>query len=235
MPIPHYRMAALLALVRHAANTDFLARLHFAIEHEIAAALERITNAERGRDQNYLDAMTDDECEHVEELMGLAFVAAQSFITSFRTRLAMVATICKSELGILLTGVTDAKGYEALKLGKSIGTAASYTAVEAINAVANYWKHQDDWPTREERKDRHLVTIWDSASMRPNEKRTVEIVTDLGMLHFSTGNLRVSAKALGVTRYEDFSPIRRTLRCWADELHEKVRQEASAVSPNKEA
>ena len=104
-----------------------------------------------------------------------------------------------------------------------IQTGSSYTDVQAINAIANYWKHQDEWPTREEKKAGRIATVWDAALMRPHERRNVEIVTDLGMSFGSTGNLRDAAKALGVTEYEDLSPIRKRLRGWADRVSERTR------------
>ena len=54
---------------------------HAVIEQEIAASATRIEDASSRVDTRFLEAEIDDECDPVEELLGLAFVAAQSFVT----------------------------------------------------------------------------------------------------------------------------------------------------------
>jgi hypothetical protein len=57
-----------------------------------------------------------------------------------------------------------------------------------------------------------------------------EIVTDLGMAPFRTGNLRTAAEALGVKQgYENLSPIRAALKSWAEKLYQNVREELSPI------
>src|SRR5216684_7837650 len=68
-----------LSLLRINAQSDALERLHRAIEREIKAAARAIQRATR--DGDYVEAIVGEEALAVEELLGLAFVAAQSFIT----------------------------------------------------------------------------------------------------------------------------------------------------------
>ena len=83
-----YRMDAWLTLLRMVARSETLDRLHAAVEQEITAASRHIHEAEHDGGEDYLDAVTDEECERIEELLALAFVTGQSFITSVRTRIA---------------------------------------------------------------------------------------------------------------------------------------------------
>jgi hypothetical protein len=214
-----------LKLVRIAASSATLVHLHRPIEQEIAAASQRIEEAARNVEDEYRDAVTDDECALVEELLGLAFVAAQTFITSVRTSIATLSKGCENDFGHPLTFVSDPKASCVFDTGDPLQAGSTHTAIRAINEIANYWKHQDDWPTREEIRNHRCVTVWGSADARSgSNKRTVEIVSSIGMAPLSSGNLRVAAKMLGVTDYEDLSPIRQKLRHWANALYEAARQ-----------
>lgn len=224
-----YRINVLFELVRLGLEGDTLERLHAAVEREIVLASPRIKQAARSGDQWYLDAVTDDECDRIEELLGLAFVAAQTFITRVRCRIASLSDGCKHELGRPLSFVGDSKAYGVLKIGDAMPGKSAYTEIETINAVANYWKHQEDWPTRLEERDDYLASVWDTAQMRSNEKRTVEIVASIGMSPSSTGNLRMAAQTLDITSYENLSPVREKLRRWADAICEKARFEISQL------
>jgi len=226
---PSYRFDALLRLVHLTVETDAIERLHAAIERQIGASSRRIDRAKASGNHEYLDAIVDDECDHIEELLGLAFVAAQTFITRFRGRLAWASAIVKDEFGAGLSFATLPKAYEVLARGRALPAGSAQSVVEVINAVANYWKHQEDWPTTEEPKSGRLITIWNVQShlLRKNERRTIEVVTSIGMKPGSTGNLRTAAEALGVTDYADLSPIRQELKVWADSLFEATRAELS--------
>jgi len=217
MPDPPYAIHARLSLTRRAAGTWTLARLHAPIEREIRAAGGRAVQAERSGDREREEGALDDEWERVEELLGLAFIAAQSFITGVRNR---VVTVYESGTSPRPSFCSDAKGYTLLTMGSPLRRGASYTAVEAINAVANYSKHQDDWRTREEKKGRQLVTVWEP---RANERRTSEIATDLGMAPYATGNIRTAAKKLGIKEFRNLAPVREELRFWAERVYEAVR------------
>jgi hypothetical protein len=154
------------------------------------------------------------------ELLGLAFVAAQSFITLIRTELIAVNNVHLRYLKSPLS-FAGSNGYDALKLAPTL-SAANCSEVEAINAVANYWKHSEEWPVSEAKSGTQVREVWVSGK---NNKRTVEIITALRLVPNSDGNLRKAAKALGVKDFEDLSPIRKILKSWATELLKKARIE----------
>lgn len=202
-------------------QSDTLERLHRAIEYEIAASSKRIRRAVSSGNEDFIDAITDEECLAVEELLGLAFVAAQSFINSMRSELITVGKVYSHEFGSKPSFPTQPN--DVLKVGMML-PAAKCSAVEAMNAVANYWKHSEEWPTVVRKSGGRLLTVWDLNALKGNEKRTAEIVIALGLTYGSSGNLRQAAKALGVKSYEDLlSQIRQTLSDWAAELLRKAR------------
>lgn len=214
-----YRSDAVLRVIRHAADMDAIERLHAAIERDIAASRRRINRA-RANEEEYLDAVIDDECDHVEEMVGIAFVAAQAFIGRFRTRIAWASNMMLSELGVRLNFVTSPKAYEVLKMARILSASSGESVIEVIHEVANYWKHQEGWPTRDEVRDGRIRVVWNAVG---NSKRTIEIVENIGMRYGNSGNIRTAADVLGVTNYADLSPLRKDLQAWAEGLFEKAR------------
>ncbi len=74
--------------------------------------------------KNGLDVDSSGLCDKGEFIAGLAFVACQKYITS--------------TLGWFKTSKKDAFNIGRVYTGNT-------TYVEIINAVANYWKHSDEW------------------------------------------------------------------------------------------
>ena len=225
------RITACLQLVKMAVNDQTLDHLLSTVEQEITLSSRRIENASRNGDEWFLEAVTDDECDRIEQLLGWAFVAAQTFITIVRSRLSRLSDMCSKNVGKHLSFISTPKAHEVLKLADSMRNEPRYTEIEVINAVANYWKHQEEWPTRIEPKDEYAELVWNQDQMHNNEKLTVEIVLSIGMSPSSTGNLRTAFEAFGMTSsYEDLSPIRKKLRNWAYSLHEKAQTEVTALT-----
>jgi hypothetical protein len=227
---PTHRITACLELVKMAADEQTLDNLLSAVEQEIASSSRRIDDASRSGDEWFHEAVTDTECDRIEQLLGWAFVAAQTFITTVRSRLCRLSQVCEEDIGKPLSFVTSVKAYEVLKMADKTLKVPLYTELEVINAVANYWKHQEEWPTRMEPKGENLDRVWDQEQMvHNNEKRTAEIITSIGMSPSSTGNLRTAVEAFGIdSSYEDLSPIRDRLRTWAESLKEKSQSEVES-------
>lgn len=220
---PSHCITACLQLVKIAVNDQTLDNLLSAVEREIVSSSRRIENVSHIVDKCFLEAMTDDECNSTEQLLGLVSVAAQTFITTVRSRLAMLSDRCKKDVGRHLSFITSQKAYEILKSANLMQNGSKYTEIEVINAIANYWKHQEEWSTRIEKKDEDAERVWNQ------EKLTVEIVMSIGMSPSSTGNLRTAFETLGVTSpYEDLSPIRKKLHNWAHSLYKKAQSEVDA-------
>ncbi len=219
-----HRVSVLLHLSKSRVEFDMLERLHAHIEAEIRRSSERIETARSSGDEGYLNAVIDAECEHAEELLGLAFIVAQNFIMSVRARFAALAKACRRDLSQPLTFLRDPNACGILDMADAMPNGSKYTEVEAINAVANYWKHQMEWTTHLEERGEYRVLEWGNAG-KAGVMRTIEIAKSLGMSAASTGNLRTAAAALGVDTFHDLSPIRMKLSRWVALLHERARGE----------
>ena len=211
-----------LSLLAIHARSDTLERLHRAIEREITASSKTISRVAKSGKEDYIDAITEEECLAVEELLGLAFVAAQSFITLIRTELIVVSKVHLRYLKSPLSFAGN-NGYDAFKLAPAM-VGRKCSVVETINAIANYWKHSEEWPVIVNKLGGRLREAWDLPTLK-NKGRSAEIVSDLGLAPNSAGNLRKAARAVGVKELDDLSPIRQTLSKWAEDVLKKARTE----------
>jgi hypothetical protein len=235
--IMNWRINALLRMVQLGVEDPSLDRMHHAIERELRTVSKQFRKAAAIANLEYHDAVIDEGCERIEELLGMAFVVAQSFITIVRTGISKASEICASNFGQVLSVASGAKAYGTLQLGPKFGS-GPHTAAEVINAVGNYWKHHEDWPTAEQPRAGRFATLWETNGMRGNEQKTVAIVTSIGLAYGSSGNLRTAANALGVYEpYENLSPVRDVLRTWAQDVYDKTRLELTlrSASPGKGA
>lgn len=228
-PITQYRTRIALRLMAIKGRGETMERLHRAIESEITVSLRTIQSVAASENEDFIESVNEEESLAIEELLGLGFMAAQSFITSIRTEVVIVGKVYEHEFGSKFSIIADAKAYDALKLAPTLNAAPQFSVVQAINAVANYWKHSEEWPTREEKLNKRFHEVWDQSALRGNEKTTVDIVTALKFKPNSSGNMRTAAKALGITKYDDLSPIRQILIQWAAELLGKARVEFGAA------
>jgi hypothetical protein len=72
-------------------TTDLaLERIHHALEAKIARGERRLEGVKRERNEESYYWLVDDECDQLEELLGIAFVAAQPFISRIRTHLSSI-------------------------------------------------------------------------------------------------------------------------------------------------
>lgn len=234
------RVQVLFTLARLVANTDRLEDLHHPIEGEIKRALDKISRAERRGPEEYVDHVNETNRLLIEELLGVAMAAAQVFITAVRTRFVALARAYHQEFGTELTlggmavlnDPSDMNGYRLFKYTGEPPSQTPFTPIEAINAVANYWKHHDEWARTSKPDGEWLTTVWKDKTARRNEKRTIQIVKELGMSPSGVWNLQKAVKALGVRRYHDLTPVRRRLQAWAASL---LKETEAQISMAKES
>ncbi len=220
----NHRLHAHLELLRLAANTDGLAMLHRPIEAEIESLWDDIKRAEQKGPEEYAELVNESNRSLIEELLGVAVAAAQVFLTAVRSRCVAIARAYRSELGkdMTLAGVpilespSDMNGYRVLRYTDKRSARALIPPIEAINAVANFWKHQAEWPSTwiADGDGQWKTLVWNQDESRGVQRRTMEIVIKLGMARSGVWNLHVALKALGARRDYDLGPIRRRLQTW---------------------
>ena len=210
-------------------TNDSLQRIHKALEAEIGRGARMLEKMRAGNLEAY-ELLLDDECDQREDMLGVAFVACQSFINRIRTHFVWVNRACEEDFGKQLKFFVSGRALgKVLKCGGKIPGNTTLSLVEAIYAVGNFWKHSDEWPTCEKKSGKRLIQIWDLSRMSGQQKATAEVVMILGLQPGSTGNLRRASKAVGVSEYEDLSPMRQALSQWAQDVYALASAQMEAV------
>jgi hypothetical protein len=156
------------------------------------------SNAEWASDEAYA------ESETVEGLIGTAFVLYQTYLTS----------VVSSVKGLATDGYAGApsKKVDVLRLESAPITAAvSYSRMEVVNAVANYFKHRDEWPAD-----------WSAATGQT--KDTVDVISAIGLSSNEHFNLMKAAKALGDDAFDGTCPLVREMQSWREAVLKKIEE-----------
>ena len=179
------------------------------LDNAVDAAGKRIAQVPADS-PDYADAVTDEECDRIEEFLGVAFIACQVHLKSILSAARALNRYYESRSGSKLTSVAPLRmmkhGLEPLVGG--------YTSVEVINAAANYYKHRDEWRLP-----------WKKLGKRQRE--TVAIIEACGAQSGSTGNMRALARVLGNKGFNRSAKYGDLLEVWAEALVTSYREELS--------
>lgn len=142
------------------------------------------------------DAVIDYETQIIENMLGTAFVVCQ----------AQANAVLQAALNIPEQTIKDS---EIRKLGPRFDK--DYSKVEVLWALANYFKHRDEWGR----------SMWSNPGNR--EKLTVDAIKAAGLSVGSSGNLRTGAEALGNVSYTDVGVFYGVVRDWSENVGEHIR------------
>ena len=150
----------------------------------IAEAENAISKASEYDVPEHTDSVVDSECDLVENLLGAAFVVCQTQINTVANR------------ALPFLGETkDSKPYEIYN---------SHT--NSICALANYFKHRDEWS----------IEDWNAPSGR--NIHTIKAIVNIGLRYGSTGNLRTGSEWLGNSDYTQTNIFSHLIDRWSDEV-----------------
>jgi hypothetical protein len=197
----------LLQLLDHAVEDDIYASVLSTLAAGINAAANRIDDAEQNASPEMAQFVAEDEVEVIESLLGTAYVLCQTPITAV-TQAALRAR--KQALDDGLTFPAFAHCHEVRALGGQFD--AQYSKIEVLWALANYFKHRDEWRR----------STWTKPT--GPAKRTVPVLSAAGLQPFSTGNLRTGAEVLGNTDYSRLTVFEDIITCWANEVRSVTRK-----------
>jgi len=189
-------------LFRVEIEADSLPRILDALSEGIRGCEDAIRHAGDLGKTKYVDNVVDSECDMLEELLGMAFVACQVSITRVVSRVHEFRQLAADGKGPLKG--TGGKKEEIMYFGSGRVKETGYTQVQIIDAFANYYKHRDGWRGS-----------WDKLK-DPRQKKAADIIRSVGATEGSTGNLRTGAKALGNLELTDLNVFLQAIRSWQD-------------------
>jgi hypothetical protein len=219
-------LQAAVELLRFSAQHPTLRDLHASLGGEIARSDARVARAAQIGPEEFLDAIADDEAAMTEDLLGVAFVACQTFATRLRTRVARVSYLAERVVGRCLSFVRESGARDVLKLD-SAPAVHGYTEVELLNGLANVWKHSSEWPELLWEDNVRFHPVWDVTQVSTKgEKDTIAVAAAVGMEPHNPENFRKAAIVLGVPRpFANLDRISRIMYDWATAVLARVKCE----------
>lgn len=200
-----------LSLIRGVFEYGYLERILFPIGKAIKNCEDIIDGTLSSNNEDYIDSVTDYEVEIIENLLGTAFVACQTYITGMVSRIIALHKyhhILKGQNKLMTTGNTKS---DILSFGDNLDN-KKCTKVQLIDSLANYFKHRDEWSFN-----------WDTTNEK--SKQTIKIIKLAGAESANTGNLRKAAEFLGNKDYVNTEVFNIIMNDWCKNLYKAYHSE----------
>jgi hypothetical protein len=184
---------------------DVLDALGAAVER----AKEQLAVIEKAADSEYIEAVNDEVNSFIEQILGAAFVVCQTSITQVVSTVMTIRKHVRRKSHDRNEALKDKAAL--MKLGPEVKD-KGVSKVAAIDAFANYFKHESEWSKP-----------W--ANLKGQQARTADVVGNLGARQGSTGNLRAGAEALGNGNYSDMRVFASIVEEWRAAVQRACRDE----------
>lgn len=160
----------------------------------------------------YLTTVTDDEVNVIEDLLGIAYVACQTYITKVVSDIKWLhKSSDKSNPACMFKTTSDSKD-SILSFGSQVIPSVGYTKVQIIDAFANYFKHRDEWSV-------------DWHELDPKSEKTAKIIMAAGASSGCTVNLRRASEVLGNEIFKNTMIFFDIVDKWYKKLYECYKAE----------
>lgn len=178
-------------------------------------AEQRISDlSQSNNDAEYLAELVAEETILIEDLLGCAFVAAQSYVTRITARIKRLHERLERD-GHCLTTTNGGKPALIDAFSDTVPS-TTHTQIRVIWELANYFKHHADWPPN-----------WDN--VRKDHKRTVATVRSIGAAPTSSDNCRKGLAALGIHCLSDVYTIATIVSDWHAKLADAYKNELTPL------
>ena len=209
-PTPKPSQIALAFHLLELRDDESLHRVLCELSGSIRSLVERLEDARNSWHDESYEMFVDDECDFVEALIGAGLVVAQAYINGIWSAWRSFVT-CLG--GVVPAGLPrENEKTKFLCFENPVLHQTAIHRVQAVDAVANMFKHHSDWPVD-----------WKSPTPEASVK-TRAICVALGIASNSTGRVRAGITTLG---YSDFSLSK--LSNDLEEWHKRVVSRARKV------
>ena len=177
----------------------------------IRASIKHFDSLPSNAPGDYIEAVIDDETEKIEDLLGVAFIICQIYITKIISAVMSLRKRANGRDSIDLT-TTNGEKIGIMQFGSSQTSTQKYSPITMLDAFANYYKHRDEW-----KGDWNILT--------GRAAKTVKIIASAGASRGSTGNLRTGATYLKNSNYHSFHVFVDYLSEWQNKLTAAYKEE----------
>ena len=155
-------------------------------------------------DEEYIQFFLENNSQNLENVLGLCFIIAQNFITS---------VVSDTKRYIKQNNVNQSQKIEKKDLisgsFNEVIPGSDFTRVQAIDAIANYFKHNDEW-----------IRGWGGkwVGLKPNEINTINIVSFLGMIRSNPNNIQLACEKLNFNKENILQETYDLLNTWSNNI-----------------
>jgi len=203
----------LLELVKLAAEDSAYRHVLSAIADGIRAAEGRLDDAAKRGDSEWLSVVAEEECNLLENLLGAAYVVCQTQISAVTAR-ALAVRRCRLGDGKGFTSF-GARNADVRALSDVLPSPATATKVELVWALANYFKHREEWDKL------------DWSALDKQSRRTAEIIEQVQLASGNTDNLRRGFSALHNNAYVELESVADIIDAWSAKVLSECEAEAT--------
>lgn len=212
--ISHYIFC--LNILQGNLSNQNLVRILSALGKAIGECEIAIHKASSTGNEYYIDAVTDDEVDVIEDLLGAAYVVCQTYITKIISDVIFLHRYHKRSNPSSELKTTGDFKYSILSFGSKVISGVGYTQVQVIDAFANYFKHRDEWPS-------------DWHKLEERSTKTAEVIMAVGASSGCTGNLRRASKVLGNEGFKNTIVFYDIVNNWCKKLYEAYETELNKM------
>lgn len=192
----------------HRLEAESLRQILGPVEAALTASIKQANGFTQPQDPAEAEmnqSVMDEECDYIEDLLGIAFVLCQRHITHVVSKAIRLHEYMKEQGKVVKCVDPDRKALMQ-KASQPIFAGSTVTQVQAIDGFANYFKHRDEWPTQD----------WSALDKR--SKPTADIIREVGAQSGTTGNFRKGATTLGNGQFNDLGVFVDILIKWQENL-----------------
>jgi hypothetical protein len=167
---------------------------------------------------DYADAIADTESDYLEEVIGASFLVLQAKIRRVVMAAERLVTFMNEQHGLTVDGLDRQSIYALGGNHRKTG----HSRIELIWAVGNYYKHRDEWDAE----------VWKNSSpgaqgrdRHRQPRSTRQTVEKVGIVQFSTGNMRRAYEFFGIEPYSKCEKLAAKVQAWAKEVYQRAEKE----------
>jgi hypothetical protein len=167
---------------------------------------------------DYADAVAETESDYLEELVGASFLVLQAKIRRVAKAAERLVTFMNEQHGLKMNGLDH---QSVFALGGNYRK-TGHSRIQLIWAVGNYYKHCDEWDA-EVWKDRS--TGAHGRDPHRQSRGTRQTVEKVGIVQFSTGNMRRAYEFFGIEPYSKCEKLAEKVQAWAKKVYQRAEKE----------
>ncbi|MGA7807072.1 hypothetical protein [Bradyrhizobium sp.] len=160
--------------------------------------------------------MADTEADYIEELVGASFLILQAKIRRVAEASERLVAFMSEQYAMEIKGLDR---QSVFKLG-GIYRKTGHSRIALIWAVANYYKHRDEWEAE----------VWQVPPTQGRDphrqsRGTRETVEKLGVTQFSTGNMRKAYEFFRIKPYSKCEKLAEKVQDWSEKIYRRAVRE----------